>query len=203
MTLTLRSYRGQEEFNKVKITNLLEQPNGHPINLPAILPSINVVDNRRKRALLETIKKISPSFNNKKAIQALQGTLPKNELAEFLKTGGSNGRALKWDVMELPKGMKFSLHAHPNVEMILCIKGRIHELRLVEDGTGVGGGCPVKKFDLEIPEGPDLSKGGGDWKVRTLYENEVSIMEGANDNDKERPATRTSKSEVATLSNII
>lgn len=43
--------------------------------------------------------------------------------------GISNNRQLKWDIMKIKPNTSFKLHAHPNIEVIHCIKGAIHEYR--------------------------------------------------------------------------
>lgn len=57
-----------------------------------------------------------------------QGSL-RNELDEFLDTGRSNGRPLKWELMIIAPQTVFSLHAHPNVECIFVAKGAFYEYR--------------------------------------------------------------------------
>lgn len=51
------------------------------------------------------------------------------EYDEFCKTGKSNGRAMKWDIMTITPNTSFKLHAHPNIEIIYVIQGAIHEYR--------------------------------------------------------------------------
>jgi len=72
------------------------------------------------------------------------------ELAELLSTSTSNGRQIRWDVMKIGGNVSFSLHAHPNVELIYVVKGAIHEYRY----TAVS---PKTIFDPNDDEGPDLS----------------------------------------------
>lgn len=59
---------------------------------------------------------------------------PKNcDLIEFFKEGGkSNHRQLEWALMDCAPGCQFQLHAHPNLELVYCIKGALHEVRLLE-----------------------------------------------------------------------
>lgn len=51
------------------------------------------------------------------------------EYDEFCKTGKSNNRAMKWDIMTITPNTSFKLHAHPNIEIIYVIQGAIHEYR--------------------------------------------------------------------------
>jgi hypothetical protein len=43
----------------------------------------------------------------------------------------SNQRPLQWNIMDCPPACKFQLHAHPNVELILCLQGELHEVRMM------------------------------------------------------------------------
>lgn len=52
-----------------------------------------------------------------------------DEYDEFIKTGKSNGREMKWDIMTIQPNTSFKLHAHPNIEIIYVIQGAIHEFR--------------------------------------------------------------------------
>jgi hypothetical protein len=53
-----------------------------------------------------------------------------HQLEEFLNSGRSNSRALRWDVMNIPPKKSFKLHAHPNIELIYVLAGRLYEYRL-------------------------------------------------------------------------
>jgi hypothetical protein len=54
----------------------------------------------------------------------------------------SNGRFLEWSIMECAPNLQFHLHAHPNIELICCLSGSIHEIRMH--------GPPItKSFDVE------------------------------------------------------
>jgi hypothetical protein len=44
------------------------------------------------------------------------------ELDEYLETGLSNGRKLRLQVMVLPPGMYFKIHAHPNIEFEVTLR---------------------------------------------------------------------------------
>ena len=52
-----------------------------------------------------------------------------DEFDEFCKTGRSNDRQMKWDIMTISANTSFKLHAHPNIEIIYVMQGAIHELR--------------------------------------------------------------------------
>ena len=51
------------------------------------------------------------------------------EYIEFQSSGKSNGRQMKWDIMNIQPNTSFRLHAHPNIEIIYVIQGAIHEYR--------------------------------------------------------------------------
>lgn len=53
----------------------------------------------------------------------------RDQLDEFLTSGRSNGRRLRLQVMVLPPGMYFKIHAHPNIEFELTVKGNLEESR--------------------------------------------------------------------------
>jgi len=57
-----------------------------------------------------------------------------NNLIDFFRNEGkSNHRQLEWALMDCAAGCQFHLHAHPNLELVYCIKGELHEVRLVEE----------------------------------------------------------------------
>lgn len=71
------------------------------------------------------------------------------ELDEFLSTGCSNGRPLKWHFMHIAPNTSFRLHAHQNIELIYVARGTMHELRL--------NGAPIKRlFPVDEKDGPSL-----------------------------------------------
>ena len=53
-----------------------------------------------------------------------------NDLIEFLMTMQSNERILEWSVMGIDSGCQFKLHAHPNIELVYCLHGELHEVRM-------------------------------------------------------------------------
>lgn len=87
-------------------------------------------------------------------------TFSKVELDELRNTGRSNGRELVWCLMKLGKHTRFSLHAHPNIEVIYVIRGVIYEYRLVVEDeitrklTKLGDEVSSSKGHCQ---GPDLS----------------------------------------------
>lgn len=87
-----------------------------------------------------------------------------NDFIEFLRTGKSNARPLKWSAMQCPAGTEFKLHAHPNIELIYCADGDLHEVRMK--------GEPItKEFEAEGDgkvAGPNLSSLSRPWYFDTL-----------------------------------
>lgn len=53
-----------------------------------------------------------------------------NDYEEFLLTGKSGGRVLRWNLMDIKANSSFQLHAHPNIELILVLSGVMNEYRL-------------------------------------------------------------------------
>ena len=72
------------------------------------------------------------TFKNKVSFQLVthfQEINCTDDLNEFLTTGKSNDRHLFWEIMKIAPNTSFSLHAHPNIEMIYVIEGAIYEYR--------------------------------------------------------------------------
>jgi hypothetical protein len=74
----------------------------------------------------------------------------KQQLDEYLETGLSNGRKLRLQIMLLPPGRYFKIHAHTAIEFECTLKGSLHEFRwafLV----------PPEKLIGENPTGPEIA----------------------------------------------
>jgi hypothetical protein len=97
-----------------------------------------------------------------------------NDLIEFFRDGGtSNDRQLEWALMDCAPGCQFQLHAHPNLELVCCLRGELHEVRLVEE-EGVD---LVRDFEMtgeqttnKNPQviGPSLLGCSRPWRFGTL-----------------------------------
>ena len=87
----------------------------------------------------------------------------KKELDEYLETGLSNGRKLRLQVMVLPPGMYFKIHAHPNIEFEVTLKGTLHEFRWSFY-------VPSEQLTGENPTGPEIA-------ATQLFE-ELHVKEG-------------------------
>lgn len=103
--------------------------------------------------------------------QSQQSPCSKSDLLEFLQTSKSCGRQLEWSVMEIPAALQFKLHAHPNLELVYCARGALHEVRM-------SGEPFLRKFDAsrEI-QGPDLSHLNRSWYFDTLHQGEWLVNE--------------------------
>jgi hypothetical protein len=55
-----------------------------------------------------------------------------NDLMDFVSSRCqlSNGRSMQWAFMTCPVGVQFALHAHPNLELVYCCTGALHEVRM-------------------------------------------------------------------------
>jgi hypothetical protein len=103
-----------------------------------------------------------------------------NDLVQFYRAGGlSNDRKLQWALMDCAPGCQFHLHAHPNLELVYCIKGELHEIRLQDDDNIItksfGTMSPTAKKDEDSNKnqklrGPSLMDCQRPWEFGTLSE---------------------------------
>lgn len=95
-----------------------------------------------------------------------------NDLIEFIRAGGkSNRRRLQWALMDCAPGCQFNLHAHPNLELVYCIKGQLHEIRLDNDHNVITKSFEVIEDDTnQNPKvkGPSLIGCQRSWRFGTL-----------------------------------
>jgi len=89
-----------------------------------------------------------------------------DDLKEFMKTSKSCGRQLQWTVMNCAPATQFKLHAHPNIELIYCARGALHEIRM--------NGEPYSKDFGPVGEvqGPNLTTLERSWQFATLNQGE-------------------------------
>ena len=83
---------------------------------------------------------------------ARAGAATEAELDDWLRTGLSNGRPLKLQVMALKPNSWFRVHAHPNIEFEQTLAGSLHEVRLKGDP-------PTKTFPEEEGGGDETAAG--------------------------------------------
>jgi len=81
-------------------------------------------------------------LNVQTGYKLLEKSLKEKTVDEILATGTSNGFELRWDVLTIPPNTKFPLHAHPNVELVRCVRGVLHEVRM---------NCTVLENDFDDP----------------------------------------------------
>jgi hypothetical protein len=93
-----------------------------------------------------------------------------DDLAEFLHTSFSSGRQLHWAVMDCAPGTHFNMHAHPNIEVVYCIRGALHEIRM--------SGEPIERnFKSGQVYGPNLTQLDRSWYFGTLAQGEWLVNE--------------------------
>eukprot|EP00934_Nitzschia_sp_Nitz4_P004427 Nitzschia sp. Nitz4//scaffold135_size62275//6003//6848//NITZ4_006344-RA/size62275-processed-gene-0.17-mRNA-1//1//CDS//3329535545//4417//frame0 len=112
----------------------------------------------------------SPTTSNGSSDAAQQ------DLEQLVQSGGkSNNRVLQWAVMDCAAGCQFRLHAHPNIELVYCVKGELHEIRM--DGE------PFVKDFAKHPEdetqvvGPSLTTCKRPWKFQTIRKGDWLVNE--------------------------
>jgi hypothetical protein len=80
------------------------------------------------------IKKVAVTNDNNDNVGDADETKSPTDLIEFFRDGGkSNDRQLEWAIMDCAPGCQFQLHAHPNLELVYCLKGELHEVRLIQE----------------------------------------------------------------------
>jgi hypothetical protein len=93
-----------------------------------------------------------------------------DDLTEFLHTSLSSGRQLHWSVMDCAPGTQFNMHAHPNIEVVYCIRGALHEIRM--------SGEPIERsFKSGQVYGPNLTHLDRSWYFGTLTQGEWLVNE--------------------------
>ena len=107
------------------------------------------------------------NLTDRHALEALVSSIPRADVAEITGSGTSNGRNLRFDLMSIAGGTAFSLHAHPNAELVYCLEGELHEIRLL-NWEGAAG----EPYASDSPVGPDLSGVSCSWEKRTLRSGE-------------------------------
>jgi hypothetical protein len=127
----------QEQEGNVTNTTVYMGP-AHVIEDPNHFPSVSAVINESK---FQTGIYVPDSFCQdleerwhnamRKAFDVKEDSAFRPQLDEFLRTGKSNGRPLQLQVMVLPPATYFKIHAHPNIEFELTLKGCLEEFRFL------------------------------------------------------------------------
>jgi hypothetical protein len=112
-----------------------------------------------------------PSVQNrwKEVIQLhMQDGEKTSDLLDFLlsQCRSSNNRTLQWSFMQCPPGLQFELHAHPNIELVYCVTGALHEIRM--QGEPVTKQFERKDDDAHKVCGPNLAGLKRPWSFGTL-----------------------------------
>ena len=161
------------DFKSVLVLPIFHLPPSKP--LTNLVPPHSLLK-PSARVVMETLIRACPEeLREDRARESLEMALLEGgeEIEELVTQGTSGGgRHMRFDCMQIPPDMKFRLHAHPNVELVLCVRGRLHEVRL----TG-GSLKAAKKFSGSEPEGPDLSDERTEWETRTLEEGNWLVNE--------------------------
>jgi hypothetical protein len=127
----------------------------HVVDDPANFPSVSAVVNESKHKTGIYVSDEHASAFDKEWRESLERSFSvnpelKEELDTFMKTGFSNGRKLRLQIMVLPPGMYFKIHAHPNIEFELTLSGRLEEFRFLFR-------APAGDLTGDQPRGPSIS----------------------------------------------
>lgn len=174
--------KGNEEFWQAAVRwSILKKYNLCPGHLQDPYQNVDAgTPNRTLSFSKQDMQAINTLWEHQVTLAASIPPLLDNEdLKEFLNTGTSNGRPLKWSFLDCGPACQFKLHAHPNIEVIYCVQGALHEIRM--DGSPI-----TKAFEKEtttnsnndhLLKGPDLSSLSRSWKFATVQEGEWLINE--------------------------
>lgn len=129
----------------------------HEVDDPKSFPSVSFVINESvdSTGILVT-PRLEKAFDDAwfqamKASFSQKSNDAKQQLDDYLETGLSNGRKLRLQIMLLPPGRYFKIHAHTAIEFECTLKGSLHEFRwsfLV----------PPEKLTGENPIGPEIAE---------------------------------------------
>jgi len=98
-----------------------------------------------------------------------------NDLLQLLQSGRSNNRTLQWAVMDVAAGCQFHLHAHPNLELVYCAAGALHEIRM--EGDPLTKDYQVRADNPAKLKGPNLTQLSRPWYFDSLQEGEWLVNE--------------------------
>ena len=94
-----------------------------------------------------------------------------NDLTELIAHGKSNNRPLQWAIMTCPPACQFHLHAHPNLELVYCLKGELHEVRMNSSPIETSAYEPIGDDNSKLQVRPSISVQGWrqkEWKFGTV-----------------------------------
>lgn len=121
-------------------------------------------------------------FENNDPIREASVSTIEIDFVDFIKSQCcfSNNRRLEWSLMLCPPGVQFQLHAHPNIELIYCIRGALYEVRmngppLSRHFEKFGSGCGDNTMTKVA--GPELTHVQRSWSFDTLRESQWLVNE--------------------------
>jgi hypothetical protein len=98
-------------------------------------------------------------------------------LLDLVHTKKSNGNKLKWTIMDCLPGTKFQLHAHPNIELVYCLQGELHEVRMAGAPLTMIFDSKTKEDGSQVQVGPNLKDCKRSWYFDVLKEGHWSVNE--------------------------
>ena len=135
------------------------------------------------KQVVESALSSSAKNNTKEACNDDNDDDDDDDLVEFIRSQcqQSNHRNLLWSGMHCQPGTQFQLHAHPNLELVYCCQGALHEIRMLGDPLTKcfdrDGEDPQNHQKQQPPppnqqqcgvQGPNLSTLQRSWKFATL-----------------------------------
>ena len=166
MSRSLKEY--WSTVDQIHDSNVLFLGPVHEIDDPKVLPSTSLVINECSDYTgVRVSPGCEPAFDaawlDTMKMSFEKSVVFRKELDEYLQTGLSNGRKLRLQVMVLPPGMYFKVHAHPNIEFEVTLKGSLHEFRWSFY-------VPSEQLTGDNPTGPEIA-------ATQLFE-ELQVNEG-------------------------
>jgi hypothetical protein len=131
----------------------------------AILQQYGLLEEKEKAPYVvqdDGSRKLVLSPDRRKQIQAKWSEAHQSadlgELSDLFQTSFSNKRPLQWAFMDCGPACQFHLHAHPNMELVYCVRGDLHEIRMDGDPIEVS----------SDGKGPSLIDSKRSWSFGTL-----------------------------------
>ena len=129
----------------------------HWIDDTASFPSVSaILDESRNETGVAVLPEHQTAFDDewyralKRCFKQHSDSNVNRELSEYLETGLSNGRKLKLQIMILPPGLYFKVHAHPNIEFEVTLSGCLEEFRWLFR-------VPAAQLAGDTPTGPEIA----------------------------------------------
>jgi hypothetical protein len=98
-----------------------------------------------------------------------------NDLLGFIRHSRSKNRVLQWDIMFFGAGTQFNMHAHPNLELVYCAQGALHQIRM--EGEPWDQGYEPRPDDPSKLKGPNLTQLNRPWHFGSLRQGEWLVNE--------------------------